>query len=545
MPIKDDSWRWRDVFPSTYAAWLMLRGGSQRSAKYVSDAVVLPSAWTTAVLAGGLALFLTVVLLLVDPPPEAALPSGQSLALLSGSTGLNAPPLELEFVHGAFPVEWDERPEEFWVSQPPIDDFNPGFPLVLDNWAATRAQPLTADAPATQNFDPYYLRTEFIDFDQLTAAVAADDAPAPGAPPVVLRDVAVLIERGPAAPAADGAVAYSLHVFNPGAEPAGHVRVIETLPEVERVIDVTPPAVMTLDGALVWELADLAPYEERVLTITLMPGEWTSLDTIAAVDVETQFSVATLVHPAETVEPFTAAPDPVDLALPAIEEPIPEPAPVSIDEPFVDVPVEESPVAMPAEQPKLDEHDPFGPVPAVADEPPVMPSWLLDDDDGPPAIADERPVPAFPAFDEPVLDEPPPEPDWNPTPRPIPLDPAQPPRPLLSLKARSQPTAAAGDVVTTVFEIVNDGDAPAEGVLLTVHLDAGLRHKHGETVEHQIERLAPGESRTATLYTRAATEGIAKFDAVLSHAGHDEDSQEYSVRITLSKTGNARTPPRR
>lgn len=550
MPTKDDSWRWRDVFPTTYAAWLSLRGGSRRSAKFVSQSIEVPSAWTTAVLAGGLALCLSIVLLLVDPPPDASLSSGQTLGLMSADTEQAAAisPLELAIVQGDFPPAWDEQLEELWASQPSSDDFNPGFSLAFDNWSATRSPSLTVDATASQNFEPYYLKADFVEFDQLTAVVSAAESPAPGAAAVALHDLAVLVERGPAVPTDGGAVAYSLHVYNSSRETAGHVRVIETLPEVERVVDVVPPAAITPDGALIWELSELAPFEERVLTITLMPGEQTTLDTVAAIDVESQFSVVTLVHPAETVEPFSPTPDPIDLALPSIDEPAVEPAPASFDEPFVDAPVEESPVAMPADLPEeepVNAFDPFGPSPAPADEAPVMPSWLLEEDEAPPAIADERPVPEFPTFDEPVVEEPVPEPDWNPTPRPVPLDPVQPPRPLLSLKARSQATAATGDVVTTVFEIVNEGDAPAEGVLLTVHLDPALKHKHGETVEHHIDQLAPGESRTATLYTRAAREGIAKFDAVLSHAGQDEDAQEYAVRITLPKTGNNRTPPRR
>ena len=549
MPTKDDSWRWRDVFPTTYAAWLSVRGGSRRSAKFVSQSIEVPSAWTTAVLAGGLALCLSIVLLLVDPPPDASLSSGQTLGLMSaGTDAAFPPPLELAIVHGGLPLAWDERLEELWASQPSGDEFNPAFPLAFDNWSAAQSPSLTVAATAPQEFEPYYLKADFIEFDQLTAAVSAAESPAPGASAVALHDLAVFVERGPATPTEGGAVAYTLRVRNSGREPAGHVRVIETLPEVERVIDVVPPAAITPDGALVWELSELAPFEERVLTITLMPGEQTTLETVAAVDVESQFSVVTIVHPAQTVEPFRPTFDPIDLALPAFDEPAVEPAPALFDEPIVDAPVEESPVAMPADPPEeepVNAFDPFDSAPAAADEPPVMPSWLLEENEAPPAIADERPVPDFPAFDEPVVEEPAPEPDWDPTPRPVPLDPVQPPRPLLSLKARSQATAATGDVVTTVFEIVNDGDAPAEGVLLTVHLDPALKHKHGATVEHHIDQLAPGESRTATLYTRAAREGIAKFDAVLSHAGQDDDAHEYAVRITLPKTGTGRTPPRR
>ena len=303
MPTKDDSWRWRDAFPTAFAAWLSLRGGSRRSAKFVSQSIEVPSAWTTAVLAGGLALGLSIILLLIDPPPDASLSSGQALGLMSAQAdGASTPPLELAIVHGDFPLAWDERLEELWASQPSREDFNPAFPLAFDRWSATQARALTVDAPASQYFEPYFLKAEFIEFDQLTAAVSAAEVPAPGATSVVLHDLAVLVERGPAVPTSGGAVAYSLHVYNPGREPAGHVRIIETLPEVERVIDVVPPAVMTTDGALVWELSELAPFEERVLTITLMPGERTTLKP-SPPSTSRKVLVVTLVYPAETAWP--------------------------------------------------------------------------------------------------------------------------------------------------------------------------------------------------------------------------------------------------
>lgn len=544
MANKDDARRVRDVFPRTYALWLLIRGGSRRSAKYVSSSVAMPSAWTTAVLAGGLALFLSILLLLVDPPPEASLSSTQAHRLVSPGAG--APPLEVAILHGQFPAGWEERLEELWVSQPVREAVQPTSLLAFDQWQAARAQPLPFDAPASHDFEPYYLKAEFVDFDQLTAAVSADEAPLSGSNPVVLRGLALDIERGPAVPATNGALAYTLHVRNTGSDAVDHIRVVETLPQVERVTDVVPPAAISPDGALVWELSAVAPQEERVLTITLMPdSETAALNTVAALDIESQFAVATLVRPAGNLELFSPEPEPADLALPEMTPD--EPMPAFIDEPIVSAPVDE-PVVPPdesaAERAAAESVDPFGSSQEAAPEDAVIPSWILEDDDGPPAPRSERPSTTLPPAADPVMVDPapaepqthlpsqPPEEEegWSPTPRPAPLDAVQ-PQPLLDLRTRSQTTAAAGEIVTTVFEISNRGDAPAEEVLLTVHLGPGLKHKHGDTIEHHIATLAPGETRTARLYTRATAAGPARFDAILSHAGESDDEQSHAVRI--------------
>jgi uncharacterized repeat protein (TIGR01451 family) len=402
-----------------------------------------------------------------------------------------------------------------------------------------------------QNFEPYYLKAEFVDFDQLTAAVSADELPVAGSNPVALRGVALHVERSEAVPATNGSVVYELHVQNTGYDPVDHIRVIETLPQVERVIDVVPPAAISPDGALVWQLSAIGPQEERVLTVTLMPDTDAPLNTIAALDVESQFAVATLVRPAESLDLFSPEPEPAELALP--EMPVEsETAPAFIEEPIVSAPADE-PVVLPDETvagpAATGSFDPSGSEAAAPDDEPVVPSWILEEDDGPP-VRNQRPSSTLPPAEEPVIEEPipvepeltlpeepaPEEQGWSPTPRPVPLDPVQPPQPLLSLKTRSQTTAATGDVVTTVFEISNSGEGTADEVLLTVHLAPGLRHKHGDTVEHHITTLGPGETRTATLYTRAAAAGVARFDAVLSHAGESDDEQSHAVRVGAPRT---------
>jgi hypothetical protein len=70
-----------------------------------------------------------------------------------------------------------------------------------------------------------------------------------------------------------------------------------------------------------------------------------------------------------------------------------------------------------------------------------------------------------------------------------------------------------------------------ENVVLTVHLPQELLHRHGELVEHHIERLEPGESRRAKLLARARTTGTARLDATLSLDDRDEKRAEVSIRV--------------
>jgi hypothetical protein len=122
------------------------------------------------------------------------------------------------------------------------------------------------------------------------------------------------------------------------------------------------------------------------------------------------------------------------------------------------------------------------------------------------------------------------EPDW--APRTLPADNwDSPPRPILSVKARSPNAVHRGEIVTAYYDITNTGNAPAEDVVLTVRLPDELLHKHGTIVEHRIERLEPGESRRARLLARARTAGTARLDATLSHRNHDDEQAAVSIRV--------------
>jgi hypothetical protein len=122
------------------------------------------------------------------------------------------------------------------------------------------------------------------------------------------------------------------------------------------------------------------------------------------------------------------------------------------------------------------------------------------------------------------------EPAW--APRTLPMDDwKSPPRPMLSVKARSPSAVHRGEIVTAYYDIKNTGNAPAEDVVLTVRLPEELLHKHGAVVEHRIERLGPGESRRARLQARARSTGTARLDAKLSHGDQDDELAAVSIRV--------------
>lgn len=546
MASKDDSWRFRDEFPQVFAAWMAAQTAARRASEQVRQSRT-PTGWSVAVVTGGLALALGFVLLFTDPPQTASLGSSQRRGLL-GHEAANVVPANLELgVQWLQPqADWDERPYDLWTSTVP-DDGPTALAYVRDDWSAAQSRSEVKTGPA----QPYFLRINPIDFKDLVAAVAAAETPAPLAGPEFSSNVRLTIERSPATLTESGTLAYTLHVQNLGHDVVEHVRVIETLPQAEHVVDTLPPAAMTYDGAFVWELDRLAGQETRDLQVFLDAGQVTApLQTVAALDIETQLAVRTLVAPAalsepaldETITPELALPDP---------DPAPAAAPHFDPGPAASEPI--SPLlADDAPPPLRDDWNAFG-QPSPTSETPISP--LLVDEDAPPS-GTSRPEPQRPQYEPleplprrqvaPTLADQPIEPEFDttPEPRPLPLDSEAELRPVLSLKARSDSAVRAGDVVTTVYEIVNTGDAPAEGIVLTVFVPPELRHKHGQQVEHRIHRLQPGESHRARLLTRASSAGTAQLDAVLSHNGQADEQHVLKVKVLAPGPSTGSRSPR-
>lgn len=543
MAFNDGSRRWRDDFPQLFAAWMATQSAAHHATLQVRNTAPESSAWTTALLAGGLAVALGVVLLFVDPSQPVSLgtskadaaqtPNGR-LALLS-SIPPQAQPLKMDLEVERLAVMiagWDERPYQLLTSTSPM--ITPTLAaLAPDNWTAAQSRPDFALA----GLEPYHRRAEIREFHQFTAAMAADEVPLLFANAEFERNVGVTIERSAAALNEDGQLVYTLNIRNLDVNPVEHVRVIESMPfdQALQVLDTDPPAYMSTEGALIWQIADLRPQESRPLKIVLNGSAITApLETVAALDVETQVSVKTEVLAA-------AFPDPAPIEEPifpevALPEEQPEPAIVPFDEPVAPLladdstapagwntfdptvrPEDEAPIepliSQDLESPTIEPTEPF-----IPDSEPIIPEF-----------APIEPLPREPAHpgvvEESVV------PEEVPMPRPLPLDTARAPRALLSLNATTDTAVRAGEVVTTVYEIKNEGTAPADDVTLTVYIPPELQHKYGKQVEHRIRQLRPGESHQARLLTRAASAGTAQLDAVLLLEGAAEDERTLSVKV--------------
>lgn len=516
MAHDNDSPRWRDEFPQLTAGWLTTQAAVRRVSRKARQAAA-PSAWTTALMAGGLALLLSLVLLFVKQPP-AANETTKAQGFLTPQRSSVEPP-ELDWGVERLAVigdDWEEISTDLWTSTTPRITV-PSFAVIADNWTQATPRPIPIAAVA----EPYFYRAEPLDFEEFTAATITDEVPTIVAGPEVDRDVGVVLERSPASTDQSGALAYTLNVKNLDAHPVDHVRVVETVPVPEFVLDTNPPAYMTPDGALVWQLANLQPLESRTMTVTLDGSQVTGpLETVAALDVETQFSVKTQILPLAFSESPAEAPIEPEMARP--EE---DPAPFS--DPPIEPLLADDPPPRPnygwsrfSGQPSPDDLQPI--TPELTGEAPVaLPEQFV------PVVPETDPLPVNPIPHE-IVDQPI-APD--PAPRPLPLDTAHPPQPILSVQASARNAVRTGDVLTTEYQIKNDGDAPAEGIVLTVFVPPELRHKHGNEVEHRIPRLLPGETRSARLLTKAAAEGTAELDALLSLDGRPEDEHRLQVRV--------------
>lgn len=552
MAFNDGSRRWRDDFPQLFAAWLATQSAAHHATLQVRSTSSGSSAWTLAVLAGAMAVILGIVALNGDRSKtaplnaiESSVASLERVSLMSPVTTLPEPlDVELAVERMAIRIpDWDERPYEYWTSTGSL--VSESY-FVADDWMAPQARP-ESDVTASQ---PYFLFAERRELDQFSAATASEEVPQLYASAQFNRHVGVTIERSAAVPQPDGALAYTLKVRNLDDNPVEHVRVIEamSIQQAGQVLDTDPPAYMSSEGALIWQLADLQPLESRSLKVTLNAEQLSGpLQTIAALDVETQVSVKTAVMAAPIPEPVTEEPIVPEYAFP---EPQPEPPIQPFDEPIAPALADEDVLPEPAgwnafdPQPSSAADQPIEPLitdnePATIAPENIVPEFKPVEPEAAPITPEEVPiVPEFAPIDllpparREIVDEPI-EPEFvpAPAPRPVPIDPTRPPRPLLSLDARTDKAVRAGEVVTTVYEIRNEGDAPAEGVVLTVHVPPELQHKYGKEVEHRIRRLQPGESRQARLLTLASSEGTAELDAVLLLDGAAEDKSTIAVRV--------------
>ena len=529
MAHDDELRRTHDDVPQWFARWLAVQTATLRVAEQVRSSFAAPSAWTTALLAGGIALLLSIVLLFVPQQPTAAIGSNETLGLLGPQPA--AIPAEVELHVERLGIEvagWDELTPDEWESTA-IRPAAPSFAAAHDGWhVATVRQASFVQAP-----EPYYLRAELLAFEDFASGTATQETPTQVAGPEVDRSVGVVLKRSPATPSEHGSIAYHLNVSNLNPHPIEHVRIVETVPMPDYVLDTNPPACMTPEGALVWQFANLQPHESRSMIVTLDGTQITApLETVAALDVEAQVSVKTLVQPSALGE--LPEETPIDPELAQFDsDPLPQPAGEAIDPLLADDP---------APPPSNHGWNPFGGSAPPEDLEPITPELTGEapvalPEQFVPIVPEEQPVVPFTPE---IAEEPVPA---SPEPRPLPLDSAHPPRPLLSVQARARNAVRTGDVLTTNYEIRNDGDAPAEGIVLRVYVPPELRHKHGEEVVHRVPRLLPGQAHKARLLTKAAAAGTAELDAVLTYDGHPEDEHRLKVQV-VGATASRRATPR-
>jgi len=86
--------------------------------------------------------------------------------------------------------------------------------------------------------------------------------------------------------------------------------------------------------------------------------------------------------------------------------------------------------------------------------------------------------------------------------------------PKLVLKATAAPQAVVGDPATVTITVANPGDATTEKVKVRALLTEGLEHARGNTVEFDLDSLAPRESRTVLVLCAGKTPGPQKCEVV-------------------------------
>ncbi|MFO1094749.1 MAG: hypothetical protein U0992_15800 [Planctomycetaceae bacterium] len=521
MASDDESRRWKEDFPQLFAAWVATQSVARRASDHVRTSVAAPSPWAIACLSGSFAVILAFVLLFVDfgQQPAASIENRNRQELLTQPTADPPHRLVLGIDRMATQISWDESEELQWESIS-VPRSVSASTFVRDDWTTAAPRPAARMAAVM----PYYLRVgRTIEFKDLVAAISASETPALLADDEFTGDLHVTIDRSSATLTDSGLLAYTLHVQNLGPTAIDHVRVIETVPQAEHVVNTVPPATVTDDGAFVWELDHLAGAETRDLQVMLDPQQVSGpIDTVAALDVETQVAVKTLV--AAAAVPPTTPEEPVTAeSFPAISEPAAAPAFAVQPPPVQPIAVESNPPVVPADEPI---------VPVFANDPPPASGEKWSTSNRNAGGNDDAPI--TPQFSD---DDPPPRCRLGPAPAalqfsrrsaasacsagrqrcrstrcrstaaPLPENSAQPPRPILSVTGTADRAARTGDIVTTVYEIANTGDAPAEGLVLTVFVPPELQHKHGDQVEHRITRLLPGQTHKAKLLTRAAERG--------------------------------------
>ena len=316
------------------------------------------------------------------------------------------------------------------------------------------------------------------------------------------RQPAVTVSRSaPTTAVSGGALTYELIVENQGAEPLDNVTIREVTSALDRVLDVDPPA--GVEGeALVWNLAQLEPGEQRRLTIELKPDELGPITGGSTVHVTTSIAAVSRVS-APRPRPSVIIPEPSELmastpppqAEPPVEEPEASPPEIGMILPSFgeDSPPEAEPE--PPESTLTFEPEPIDPPPAM----------LFPD-------PNERELTVMPAR---AVEEP--EVALSPTP--------------IDFKMQAPKLVSLDSPVPAVFEVRNPGSAELTDLVIQVRMTDELDHSRGRTLRHRIERISPGQVYRTRLTATAVGDGIARLSSTLTTADDVETTAEAAVKV--------------
>lgn len=104
-------------------------------------------------------------------------------------------------------------------------------------------------------------------------------------------------------------------------------------------------------------------------------------------------------------------------------------------------------------------------------------------------------------------------------------------KPNLVIEHTAPPQVMVGQPVVMNITVRNDGDGPAENVVIRETVPSGLSHPSGQEIENPLGRLLPGQSRTLQLALRAQTPGQVR--NTVRASGDGKLSSEHSIDVEI------------
>ena len=113
------------------------------------------------------------------------------------------------------------------------------------------------------------------------------------------------------------------------------------------------------------------------------------------------------------------------------------------------------------------------------------------------------------------------------------------PRLVLADFRSSRDSAAAGEKCNFEIRVTNTGSATARQLTLSVELPEGLVHEVAQSIEQQIEALAPGQTYRALVRVRARSAGKATVNADVAVGAQVATRLSTAVIVAGATSGSA------